>query len=168
MKRNAHEINPIEVEFHDVVETTQTQDIEVIDAVKSKKLTLKMLVAVLQNKAKAILNDKTKVVELVTKALNFCKKLGNISFLKKWFLDVPTLCDMLIDSINGVYKSLPYSSLIMIVIAIIYTISPIDLLCDVIPVLGFLDDAAILKVVLNTIKNDLESYTFWKENQEAA
>lgn len=108
-----------------------------------------------------------KVIELVTKALSFCKKLGNISILKKWFIDIPKLCDMLIDTINGVYKNTPYSSLVMVVIAIIYAVSPIDILCDTIPFLGVLDDALILKIVLDTIKNDLESYSSWKEIQDA-
>ena len=75
---------------------------------------------------------------------------------------------MLIDSVNGVYKEIPYSSLVMVVIAIIYTVSPVDILSDTIPILGFADDVAILKVVLNTIKNDLESYRAWKNAQAVA
>lgn len=162
------ENKPIEVEFCDVSETMECQDVNINKVVKSKKIPFKMVVAVLQNKAKRILNNKSKVIKLVTKALSFCKKFGNISFLKKRFLDIPKLCDMLIDTINGVYKSIPYSSLVMIVIAIIYTVSPVDILCDTIPILGILDDAAILKIVVDTIKNDLASYTSWKSVQEAS
>lgn len=162
------ESRPIEVKFNDVVETDNHGDININKVVKTKKLPFKMVVAVLQKKAKNILNNKIKVIKLVTKALSFCKKLGNISFLKKWFLDVPKLCDMLIDTINGVYKNIPYSSLVMAVIAIIYTVSPVDILCDTIPILGVIDDAAILKIVLDTIKNDLKTYTSWKEIQETA
>ena len=55
----------------------------------------------------------------------------------------------------------------MIVIAIIYAVSPIDILCDTIPILGVMDDALILKVVLDTIKNDLQSYASWREIQDA-
>ncbi len=116
MKKNFRNTKPIQVEFHDVVETADYQDMNLNKVVKSKKIPFKMVVAVLQKKAKSILNNKEKVIELVTKALSFCKKLGNISFLKKWFLDIPKLCDMLIDTINGTYKSIPYSSLVMVVI----------------------------------------------------
>ena len=168
MKNKNENINPIEVEFYDINEDRHYQDICTDKYVKSQKLPIRMVFAVLENKAKNILNNKTKVIELVTKALSFCKKLGNISFLKKWVLDIPTLCDMLIDSINGVYKNLPYSSLVMVAIAIIYAVAPFDLLHDAIPIIGVLDDVAILKAVLNTIKNDLESYTIWKESREAA
>ncbi len=167
MLKNSRSTMPIEVEFHDVIETTNYQDININKVIKPKKLPLKMLVAILQKKAKSTLSNKSKILELVTKALTFCKKLGNISFLKKWFLDVPKLCDMLIDTINGTYKNAPYSSLVMVVIAIFYTVCPVDILSDTIPVIGILDDALILKAVLSTIKNDLESYVSWKKIQEA-
>lgn len=167
MNNNIKGIKPIEVEFRDVAPNGDYEDININKVVKPKKLTLKMVVAFLQKKAKATLKNKAKVIDLVTKALAFCKRLGNISFLKKWFLDVPKLCDMLIDTINGVYKNIPYSSLVMVMIAIIYTVSPVDILCDTIPILGVMDDAAILKVVLDTIKNDLQTYASWKEIQDA-
>ncbi len=154
--------NFIEVDFTEVVDTPIKQDMKV----KPKKVSLKILTKLMQKKAKSILNNKSTVVELVTKALSFCKKLGNISIIKKWFLDIPKLCDMLIDTINGVYKNTPYSSLIMVVIAIIYAVSPFDILPDAIPLAGLIDDAAILKIVLDTVKNDMESYTTWKETQE--
>lgn len=168
MKKSTQDSKPIEVDFRDVNETENNQDVNVNKVVKSKNLPLKMVIAALQNKAKAVLNNKSKVIELVTKALTFFKKLGNISFIKKWVLDIPKLCDMLIDTINGVYKNTPYSSLVMIAIAIIYAVAPFDLLHDAIPIIGVLDDVVILKAVLKTIKNDLESYTAWKKAQEAA
>lgn len=167
MKKNFQNINPIEVEFLDIIETAEFQDMNLNKVVKSKKIPFKMVVAVTQKKAKAVLTNKSKVIELVTKALSFCKKLGNISFLKKWILDIPKLCDMLIDTINGAYNNIPYSSLVMVAIAIIYAVSPFDILHDAIPIIGVLDDVAILKAVLNTIKNDLESYSSWKEIQDA-
>ena len=146
MKNNFQNENVIEVEFRDVIEAADYQNI---------------------NKNNEALNNKAKLIELVTKALSFCKKLGNISFLKKWILDIPKLCDMLIDTINGVYKNTPYSSLVMVALAILYAVSPFDILHDAIPIIGVLDDVAILKAVLNTIKNDLESYSSWKEIQDA-
>lgn len=168
MKKAIKYTKPIEVDFHDVTEIESYQDVNVNKVVKSNKLPFRLVVAKLQNKAKAILNNKSKVIELVTKALAFCKKLGNISFLKKWFLDVPTLCDMLIDSINGEYKNIPYSSLVIVAIAFVYAVTPIDLLPDGIPFAGLIDDALVLKIVIETIKNDLESYDSWKENREVA
>lgn len=166
MKKDYKDINPIEVEFYDVIEAADYSDIGTSEIIEPTNAPLKPLVKILQKKAKNVLNNKAKAAELITKALSFCKKLGNIAFLKKWFIDIPTLCDMLIDSVNGVYKNTPYSSLVMVVIAIIYAVSPFDILNDMIPILGILDDAAILKVVLKTIQNDIQSYKAWKEIRE--
>lgn len=166
MEKTLHNKNVIEVEFRDITDAEGTRYINEEEFIKPKKLSLRLLVTFMQNKAKTVINNKERVVELITNALAFCKKLGNISFLKKWVLDIPKLCDMLSDTINGTYKNTPYSSLVIVVMAIIYAVTPFDLLHDAIPFLGILDDVAILKAVLNTIKNDLESYSSWKETQE--
>lgn len=166
MEKTLRNENVIEVEFRDITDAEESRHTNNEEITKPKKLSLRLLVAFMQNKAKAVINNKEKVVELITKGLSFCKKLGNISFLKKWVLDIPRLCDMLSDTINGTYKNTPYSSLVIVVMAIIYAVTPFDLLHDAIPFLGILDDVVILKAVLNTIKNDLESYSSWKEAKD--
>ena len=168
MKKAIKYTKPIEVDFHDVTEIESYQDVNVNKVVKSKSLSLKYAIIKFQKEAKAILNNKSKVKELATNTLAFVKKLGNISIIKKWVLDVPKLCDMLIDSINGEYKNIPYSSLVIVAIAFVYAVTPMDLLPDGIPFAGLIDDALVLKIVVETIKNDLESYDSWKENREVA
>ena len=151
--------NIIEVEF---------QNAETPVNLKTESFSIKMMFAFLKIKAEKILKNKESVRGLATKTLTFTKKLGNISFLKKWFVDVPSVCDMLIDTINGVYKNIPYSSLVTVTAALIYILSPVDFIVDTFPVLGVADDAMVFKIVLDTIKNDLQSYKTWKASQEAA
>ena len=151
--------NVIDVEF-------QNADAPV--TLKTESFSIKMMFAFLKRKAEKILKNNESVRNLATKTLTFTKKLGNVSFLKKWFVDVPSVCDMLIDTINGVYKNIPYSSLVMVTVALIYILSPVDFIVDTFPVLGVADDAMVFKIVLDTIKNDLASYKSWKETQNAA
>jgi uncharacterized membrane protein YkvA (DUF1232 family) len=48
--------------------------------------------------------------------------------------------------------------------AIIYLVSPFDLIPDFIPVFGFLEDAAVLTLVLGTgLSLELRKYREWKE-----
>ncbi len=68
---------------------------------------------------------------------------------------------------RGEYRKIPTGSLITIIAAIIYFVSPIDLIPDFIIGLGIVDDAAVIGFVLKQITNDLEKFRFWKENQEA-
>lgn len=165
MKFKAENITPIEVKFRDVCEATENKHTR--NSTNYKKLSSAKPTTTLKKKATVIMKNKSGLTKLLIKILSFCKKLGNISFFKKWIIDVPKLCDMLIDTINGAYKGTPYSSIVMVAFAMLYTLSPVDILCDKIPILGVLDDAAIIKLVLDTIKNDLETYSFWKETQEA-
>ncbi len=156
----------IEVKFRDVANDEEVTDIDIYEVVPSNKISLKMIVAFCQKKAKEALKNKDKLIQLVTKALSFFKKISNISFLKKKFFDIPLLCDMLTDTINGTYKNVPYSSIVITVIALLYTVSPYDLIFDRLPFIGVLDDAAVLNILLDTIKNDLETYSSWKKDQE--
>ena len=45
-------------------------------------------------------------------------------------------------------KDVPMIAKIMIIIAIIYALSPIDLIPDFIPILGYLDDLIILPILI--------------------
>lgn len=54
------------------------------------------------------------------------------------------------------------SSLAIIVGALVYVISPIDLVPDVIPVLGLLDDAAIIAAAVKALHDEIKRYNEWK------
>lgn len=45
-------------------------------------------------------------------------------------------------------RSLPWHSLTSVVAAVVYGVSPIDLIPDVIPLLGWLDDALVAPLLL--------------------
>ena len=128
---------------------------------------LKMFFSFMHKRTEKILQSKPKLVELLNKALLFFKKISDIPIVKKWFLDIPNICDMLTDTINGAYKDIPYSSLLIIVMAILYTVCPFDLLPDSVFFAGLFDDAAVLKMVLSTVKKDLETYNNWKATRVA-
>lgn len=53
-------------------------------------------------------------------------------------------------------NKVPASTIISLVSAVLYGVSPIDLLPDIIPLLGFLDDALVIPVLL------VLAFFFWK------
>lgn len=78
--------------------------------------------------------------------------------------DLVTLLDMLSDYRRGVYRDLPKGVLIAGAVGLGYALCPIDLILDVIPFAGYLDDAAILMLLLDFfIARDLLRYRSWKE-----
>lgn len=60
------------------------------------------------------------------------------------------------------YRHLPRRSLVAIVGGLIYFVSPLDLIPDVIPVLGFVDDVAVLAWVAHQVRRDLVAYLAWE------
>jgi uncharacterized membrane protein YkvA (DUF1232 family) len=66
------------------------------------------------------------------------------------------------DYINGNYREVPKGSIIAIIGALIYFLSPIDLIPDFIPVIGYIDDIFVLGLVFSQVKSDLEEYEIWK------
>ena len=69
-----------------------------------------------------------------------------------------TILTMLKDAWRGNYKMKLYTYLLMI-LALVYTISPIDLLPDFIPVIGWVDDGILLYLVFLQLKKELVRYS---------
>ncbi len=66
------------------------------------------------------------------------------------------------------YTVIPWGSIVLITGAIIYFVTPIDLVLDWIPLLGYVDDAAVVVFVIRQIRSDLEKFLVWETNKEPA
>ena len=77
MEKTLHNKNFIEVEFRDITDAEGTRYTNEEEFIKPKKLSLRLLVTFMQNKAKTVINNKERVVELITNALTFCRKRGH-------------------------------------------------------------------------------------------
>ena len=64
---------------------------------------------------------------------------------------------------GGSYRVIPTASLLSIIAAIIYFVMPIDSIPDFILGLGLLDDAALLSLVLSSVRIDLERFVAWEK-----
>ena len=75
--------------------------------------------------------------------------------------DVRTVIAMLRDYRDGLYGKLPWCSVSMIVFTIFYVINPLDLIPDITPVIGMLDDAGLMGLCLKSVDQDLTRYKVW-------
>lgn len=66
------------------------------------------------------------------------------------------------------YTNVPWRSIVLSTVAIVYFVSPIDLIPDAIPIVGFIDDIAVLGWVVAAIKNDLEAFRLWESTSDSA
>jgi uncharacterized membrane protein YkvA (DUF1232 family) len=54
--------------------------------------------------------------------------------------------------------SMAWTSKTLVIAGLLYFISPIDLLPDYIPVLGYIDDAFVISLVMNAVATEIERY----------
>jgi uncharacterized membrane protein YkvA (DUF1232 family) len=69
---------------------------------------------------------------------------------------------------SGEYHGVEKKTILMGIAVLLYLLSPIDLIPDFIPVLGLLDDAALLAWFLTSIKTEIEHFTAWEASQPAS
>ena len=82
--------------------------------------------------------------------------------LKSALKNVRVLYSLFKDAVNGKYK-LPPASVAMIGGGLLYFILPTDLIPDFIPVVGYLDDLAVLTTIMNALNKEIRDYRLWKE-----
>jgi len=116
-----------------------------------------------QSKATIILNDKTKVSNTIKDALG--KAVTNKGDLEGIWAKLVLLFAVSKDYVNGDYTEIPKRSIIAILGGLIYFLSPVDVIPDFVPVLGFIDDIYILNLVYRQVVKDLEKYKAWKDTQ---
>lgn len=61
------------------------------------------------------------------------------------------------------YNQISWSSIAIAAAALIYVLTPLDIIPDFIPGIGQLDDVAIVTLALRFIKEELDRYATWKE-----
>lgn len=91
------------------------------------------------------------------------EKFESKSKLHRYVDDVQILFSLLRDYANGTYREIPWNIIASVGGALLYVLSPIDLIPDFIPVIGYLDDAAVIAFCLNLIEKDLAAYKAWKK-----
>lgn len=68
--------------------------------------------------------------------------------------------------LRGRWK-MPWATLFWALLCLVYVVSPIDLLPDVMPVLGITDDGAFILLVLALLHKDLEAFRAARAKKDA-
>ena len=101
-------------------------------------------------------------VEDVLRNRGKAEKKMHAGVLQEYWEDVQTFFQMLGDYWNGSYREVPFATIAAIVGALAYLICPIDVIPDFIPVIGLVDDAAVIAICLKLVRTDIAAYRAWK------
>lgn len=111
--------------------------------------------------AKKLLKDPDKLEIFLQKVE---KKLKVIPVVGDTFSIVPAMISLVRSYIRKEYTEIPLGTIVGIISALIYIFSPIDLIPDPVPGVGYLDDASVLLVCLKAgAKDDIKDYQKWRE-----
>ncbi|MGT2712999.1 YkvA family protein [Streptococcus pluranimalium] len=114
-------------------------------------------------KADALLRDDAKMEPFLEKLE---KKLKWIPFVRQEFKMVPILISMVRSYWKKDYTRVPRRTMLAIVSALIYFLSPIDVIPDWIPVLGQIDDALVVATCWKLVNKDVEDYRQWQKERK--
>ena len=92
------------------------------------------------------------------KAEEMAKESG---FLRQYWKDIKTSFALLKDWYMGNYKKIPFRMVASIAVAMLYLVSPLDVVPDWLPFGGLLDDALVLAAVFTMSRRDLDEYLAW-------
>jgi len=105
------------------------------------------------------------VRKVLDRANEITQKVVKSEPLQRFLRDVALLISMVRDYRSGAYREIPWWVIAAVVFTLLYVLSPIDLIPDVIPVIGLVDDALVLALCLAMIEQDLIKYQEWKESE---
>lgn len=112
-------------------------------------------------KAEKLLKDPDKTEKFLQKLE---KKLKKISLVGETFSLVPAMISLVRSYIKKEYTQIPSGTILGIISALIYILSPIDLIPDPVPGAGYLDDVSILLICLKSgAEDDIKEYQKWRE-----
>ena len=114
------------------------------------------------DKARQLLADKEQVEAILFEVE---MKVKEVPFVGKKLSQVPILASMVNHYIHKDYSEIPVGSIVAALAALLYFLSPFDVIPDFIPFIGMADDAAVLAFCFKNIEKDMKRFLKWRQEQ---
>ncbi|MFS8972428.1 YkvA family protein [Streptococcus mitis] len=112
--------------------------------------------------SEALLNDKDELDNFLQRLE---QKINDMPFVGKKFSMIPVMISLVKNYVQGKYTTVPYGTILAVLSALVYFLSPIDIIPDFIPLAGYLDDMAVVGLCMNMVSIDIETYEKWRQAQ---
>ncbi len=76
--------------------------------------------------------------------------------------DLMTFIRMIKAWAKGSYRGAAWKTIAYIIGAVLYFVSPIDMIPDFIPIIGFADDVAVIAWVMRKVQKDVQAFRAWE------
>ncbi len=110
--------------------------------------------------ARRLLGRRIRVWELLQTALD---KAGRTpALLPRLRRELTTFSRLLYRWVKNEYTDFSKTPLVLITAGLLYFINPMDLIVDLIPGLGYLDDAALIALLYQSVRPELKRFEAWE------
>lgn len=116
------------------------------------------------SKANRVSKNAKSLLNILRNALQKTKDLGTGGIFDLIRSKVVLVGKLVKAYAQGTYRDIEFKNLIIIVAGLIYFISPIDLIPDFLPLLGYADDVALLTFIVGSVSEELEKFELWEMN----
>ncbi|WP_296705549.1 DUF1232 domain-containing protein [Algoriphagus sp.] len=113
----------------------------------------------------AVVRQEEKVKELISNTFQKIANFGEDPRIKKLVAPIGVFIRMIKAHFNGAHK-LTGSTLWLLVLGLVYFISPFDIVPDFLGFLGFADDLSVVLAIYAKVKDEVEEFLDWERTQE--
>src|SRR4051795_2569673 len=111
--------------------------------------------------ATAVARDPKRLHKLVEDAVGKISIIPRGPFAETWPY-LMAMIRLIRDYHRAEYRDVSEANLLIIVAAILYFVSPFDVIPDWVPVLGHIDDAFVISLALKSVRADLDTFMAWE------
>lgn len=135
---------------------------------KGLSLSKNALFSVFLNRAGKLLGRPFKVVMVLNEVANkLASKEGGSNKFKQLFDVAYTVVRLVRNYVSGNYRQIETSTIVSALGVLLYTLSPVDIVPDFIPVVGFLDDLALLSWFVEKFQAEIVRFREWESTHAA-
>lgn len=127
-----------------------------------KRIVRGSVFAGLASRAARYARSPEKLHDLVRQARAKAGAAGARGAMKEVWESLMTLLRLVRAYARGDYRQLPWTTLVLVVAAVLYFLLPVDVIPDFFIGMGYIDDAAVIAWVANTIGAELEQFRRWE------
>lgn len=111
--------------------------------------------------ARRVLRRRFRVVLLIRDA--YAHLEANAGALSAVWDDVRAVLRLLVAWARRSYRHVSGASLLLLVAALIYFVTPVDIIPDTLGAIGFVDDVAVIQTAVEAVRAELDRFRAWEE-----
>lgn len=113
--------------------------------------------------ARRVLRRRFRMVLLIRDA--YSHLTANAGALSAVWDDIRTALRLLVAWTRRSYRQVSGASLLILVAALVYFVTPLDVIPDTLGAIGFVDDIAVIQSAVETVRTELDRFRAWEKTE---